>query len=65
MPAKRVLFDQMILGLTIPNDLSPFKVTRLRRALRATKFPQRLRRLVRTWLRESPAFADVTITVSR
>jgi hypothetical protein len=65
MPRGWITIDQFIVALTIPRDLPTQETTRLRRALRSRTFAIRLRKVIRDWLRRSPAFTSVSVTVSR
>ena len=65
MPRRRITFDQFIVALEIPRELPAPAARKLRRALQRRTFPTRLRQLIRDWLRQSPAFAEVSVTVSR
>lgn len=65
MPRARLLFDQFIVAFETPRDLPAPESDRLLRALNRPDFPVRLRRAIHEWLRQSPEFADVTVTLTR
>lgn len=63
--SRTVVIDEIHLSLRIPNDLPDDKAETTREALAGDEFMSRLRRAVRSVLREFPELNVVRVLLSR